>query len=74
MTRASQSALVGLLFVASGALGLIYQVAWFKYLSLFLGNTTHAQTIVLATFMGGLAIGSAMWGRWADRIQRPLIL
>lgn len=74
MTRESRSALVGLLFVASGSLGLIYQVAWFKYLSLFLGNTTHAQTIVLATFMGGLAIGATLWGRRADRSRRPLAL
>ncbi len=74
MTRESRSALVGSLFVVSGSLGLIYQVAWFKYLSLFLGNTTHAQTIVLATFMGGLAIGATLWGRRADRAQRPLAL
>lgn len=74
MTRESRSAVVGLLFVTSGSLGLIYQVAWFKYLSLFLGNTTHAQTIVLATFMGGLAIGASLWGRRADRSRRPLAL
>ncbi|MEK6651105.1 MAG: fused MFS/spermidine synthase, partial [Bacteroidota bacterium] len=74
MNRETRAAVVGLLFVLSGALGLIYQVAWFKYLALFLGNTTYAQTIVLATFMGGLAIGAALWGRRADRVRRPLAL
>ena len=74
MTKQNLHAAVGLLFVLSGALGLVYQIVWFKYLSLFLGNTTYAQTIVLATFMGGLAIGAALWGRRADRSSKLLML
>ena len=65
---------IAVLFVVSGATGLIYQIAWFKYLSLFLGNTTYAQTIVLATFMGGLAIGASLWGRRADMSKSPILL
>lgn len=63
---------VALLFIISGATGLVYQIVWFKYLSLFLGNTTYAQTIVVATFMGGLALGAAFWGRRADRYLKLL--
>lgn len=74
MSRSNLHTAIALLFVISGAVGLIYQVLWFKYLSLFLGNTTYAQTIVLATFMGGLAIGSAFWGRKADREPDLLML
>ncbi|HTY37123.1 MAG TPA: fused MFS/spermidine synthase [Bacteroidota bacterium] len=74
MTRQSTYGTIALLFIISGATGLIYQVAWFKYLSLFLGNTTYAQTIVLATFMGGLAIGASLWGRRADRSASPIRL
>jgi spermidine synthase len=74
LSRQTLHSTIGLLFVISGGLGLIYQIVWFKYLSLFLGNTTYAQTIVLATFMGGLAIGSAWWGRKVDRTPRPLRL
>lgn len=66
--------IIAILFIASGATGLIYQIAWFKYLSLFLGNTTYAQTIVLATFMGGLAIGASVWGPRADRTRSPILL
>ena len=65
---------VATLFIISGATGLVYQIAWFKYLSLFLGNTTYAQTVVLATFMGGLAIGASLWGRRADRSKSPIRL
>ena len=67
MTKQNTYAVIAVLFVISGATGLMYQIAWFKYLSLFLGNTTYAQTIVLATFMGGLAIGASLWGRRADQ-------
>jgi len=74
LSRQTLHSIIGLLFVISGGLGLIYQIVWFKYLSLFLGNTTYAQTIVLATFMGGLAIGSAWWGRTVDRTPKPLQL
>ncbi|MCX6121783.1 MAG: fused MFS/spermidine synthase [Ignavibacteriales bacterium] len=74
LSRQTIHSIIGILFVVSGALGLIYQIVWFKYLSLFLGNTTYAQTIVLATFMGGLAIGSAWWGRKVDHAEHPLRL
>ena len=47
-----------LCFLLSGVAGLIYEVVWAKYLSLFLGHTAQAHTIVLATFMGGLALGN----------------
>ncbi|MBI4429498.1 MAG: fused MFS/spermidine synthase [Ignavibacteriales bacterium] len=74
MTKQHLYSVIGVLFVLSGGLGLVYQIVWFKYLSLFLGNTTYAQTIVLATFMGGLAIGAAFWGRRADQSTKPLLL
>jgi spermidine synthase len=74
ISRQNLHTLIGLLFVISGGIGLIYQIVWFKYLSLFLGNTTYAQTIVLATFMGGLAIGSAWWGKKADSSAHQLRL
>ena len=66
--------LTSLLFVLSGVAALVYQISWFKYLSYFLGNTTYSQSIVLATFMGGLALGSWFWGRKADSSKNTLAL
>ena len=63
-----------LLFVLSGASGLIYQVLWVRLLSLSFGITVYAVTVVLASFMGGLALGSFFGGRLAERIQRPLLV
>jgi spermidine synthase len=61
------------LFTASGFAGLIYQSVWSHYLKLFLGHAAYAQTLVLAIFMGGMAIGA--WGvsRFTQRIGNLLV-
>ncbi len=61
-----------LCLLISGMAGLVYQVAWTRYLTLLLGHTSHAVVAVLVAFMGGLALGNAWIGRRADRLQRPL--
>ena len=64
--------ILALLFFFSGLSALIYQVLWLRMLSLILGVTVYAAATVLASFMAGLAIGSAAAGRLADRVRRPL--
>lgn len=54
-------------FFLSGAAGLAYEMVWTRRLSLIFGSTTLAVSTVLAVYMGGLALGSALVGRWADR-------
>jgi spermidine synthase len=63
---------IGFCFVFSGATGLIYEVLWARMLGLVFGATTLAVSTVLAAFMGGLALGSALAGRLSPRIKRPL--
>lgn len=58
------------LFFLSGAAGLIYEVAWSRYLSLILGNTTYAHAIVLAAFLSGLALGNHFFGK-ARNVGNP---
>jgi spermidine synthase len=60
------------LFFCSGASALVYEVVWAKFLSQIFGSTIYAQTVVLAAFMGGLAIGNRLFGGWADGLRRPL--
>ena len=62
------------IFILSGAAGLIYEVVWARQLVLVFGNTTQAVSAILTGFFGGMAIGSALGGRVADRIRRPLRL
>lgn len=61
-------------FVLSGFAGLIYQSVWSQYLGVFLGHAAYAQALVLAIFMGGMALG-AMWvarvgENWRNLIRR----
>src|SRR5512141_892796 len=51
------------LFTLSGFAGLIYESIWSHYLKLFLGHAAYAQTLVLAIFMGGMALGSWLCSR-----------
>ena len=46
------------LFAGSGCSALIYEIAWYQVLQLALGSTAVSLGILLATFMGGLCIGS----------------
>src|SRR3982750_4438991 len=64
--------LVGICFILSGATGLIYEVLWMRMLGLVFGATTLAVSTVLAAFMGGLALGSALAAKLSSRIRRPL--
>jgi len=59
-------------FVVSGFTGLIYESIWSLYLNLFLGHAAYAQTLVLAIFMGGLAIGSWTVAHYSSRIRQLL--
>ena len=64
--------LVLALFFCSGATALIYEVVWSKYLSQMFGSTIYAQTVVLAVFMGGLALGNRIFGGRSDALRQPL--
>jgi len=59
--------IVPILFLLSGATALLYQVVWSRLLTLEMGHTAAAISTVLAAFMGGLAIGARLAGRYAPR-------
>lgn len=59
--------LIFALFLFSGMAGLIYQIVWIKLLALVFGVTLLAISTVLASFFGGLALGSWLGGKWVDR-------
>ena len=60
------------IFILSGAAGLIYEVVWARQLVLVFGNTTQAVSAILTGYFGGIAIGSVIGGRIADRARRAL--
>ncbi len=62
-----------LCFFLSGFSSLLYEVLWLRMLILIFGSTTLAVSTVLTSFMGGLALGSYLFGRMMDRKKRPLL-
>jgi spermidine synthase len=61
------------LFLFSGATSLVYEVIWLRQLILIFGSTQFATSTVLSTFMGGLALGAIVAGRWLGSSRvRPL--
>src|SRR6266478_4156285 len=67
--------MTGFLFVCfflSGATALVYEVVCLRILGLVFGHTVHAVATVLIVFMGGLALGSALFGGRTSRIRNPL--
>jgi len=58
-----EGALLTGLFFASGAAALIYEVVWFHLLRLVIGASALSLGILLASFMGGMFLGSLLFAR-----------
>jgi len=69
----SQLYLIALLFLLSGAAGLIYEIVWERLLEIYFGVTMTAITLIVAAYMGGLGLGSLLGGRIAHRIKRVVL-
>lgn len=66
--------LVSAFFLLSGLSSLIYQIIWTRLLVFVFGSTTFATSTVLAVFMGGLALGSFLAGKKADKLNKPFFV
>ena len=62
------------IFLFSGFCGLIYQSIWSHYLKLFLGHAAYSQTLVLIVFIGGMAVGAWLAGRFSNRIKNVIFV
>jgi spermidine synthase len=65
--------LLTVVFVLSGAAGLIYESIWSRYLGLFVGHSAYGQVIVLVIYLGGMSAGAALAARRSERIREPLV-
>lgn len=66
--------LVLLLYFFSGATALVYELVWSRMLMHVFGSTALALGTVLAAFMAGMAIGSWLIGKAADKSRNCLRL
>ena len=67
-------ALVSVCLVLSGFAALLYETAWLRQFAIVFGTSELALAVVLATYMGGLAIGSVIASRVIDRVTRPVLV
>jgi len=56
----------------SGAAALVFEMLWFRQAGLAFGNSVWASSLVLASFMAGLAAGNGLVARFGWRIDRPV--
>src|SRR5262252_8742645 len=75
MCTVSNKRLYGALLVAlfaSGAAGLVNQIAWQRAVKVYLGNSeTLSATIVVLVFMLGLGLGALFAARRASSLRNP---
>src|SRR5271157_1893028 len=64
--------LLVLLFAGSGCSALIYEIVWYQLLQLAIGSTAVSLGVLLATFMGGLCVGSIGLPRLGFARRHPL--
>lgn len=65
-------ALLSLLFIVTGGIGLLVEQSFERLLSTIIGSNTSSGVVVLAVYFMGLALGGSCYGIWAHRIRRPL--
>jgi predicted membrane-bound spermidine synthase len=61
--------LLGLAFFLSGAAALVYQVVWQRILTLHTGIGVVSVTLIVASFMAGLGLGSQLGGVLSGRLR-----
>jgi len=60
------------LIAISGYCALSYEVLWSRILVYILGNFVHSFSLMLTTFLVGIALGSYLLGRFVDRFRHPV--
>jgi spermidine synthase len=53
---------------------MIYELTWIRPITTIFSSTIYSVSIILTSFMLGLAVGSGLIRRFADRIARPLLV
>ncbi len=61
-------------FALAGGISMTYQVLWTRAYVIILGSSTYSFTLILSTFLIGLAGGSALMSAMLKRVRRPVFL
>ncbi len=72
LSRRGGTVLIGM-YALSGATAMVYEIAWSRLLVLVLGSSTYSYTLMLATFLSGLAAGAWLGTRLRRESHEPLL-
>jgi spermidine synthase len=61
--------LILLSFAVAGLTALVYQVAWTRILSLLMGSSVYAFSLILTVFILGLALGTVTASRFVSKLN-----
>ncbi|MDP3921076.1 MAG: fused MFS/spermidine synthase [Candidatus Omnitrophota bacterium] len=61
------------LFSLSGAVSMIYEVGWTRVMATVLGSSVYAFSVMLATFLLGIALGSFLFSVFSKRFKADLM-
>ncbi|CAE6891949.1 fused MFS/spermidine synthase [Paraburkholderia domus] len=70
-TRTAKARLALVLYALAGGIALGYEVVWSQVIVQFISTRSFAFAVVLATYLLGLTLGSALASRYADRARDP---
>ncbi|WP_429820160.1 spermidine synthase [Ensifer sp. B1-9] len=70
-TQGAGSRLALILYAIAGGVALGYEVAWSQAIVQFISTRSFAFSVVLATYLAGLALGAALFARRTDRLSDP---
>lgn len=59
-------------FAVTGFAAMVTQIAWTRTLTLALGGSTYAFSLIVAVFIFGLGLGSALGARFSSRLADPV--
>ena len=68
------AASIAFLFFFSGVAALLYEVLWIREIGYVLGASSTAVATVVASYLGGLALGAWWAGRRMVRPDRGLVI
>lgn len=61
-----------LVFAASGAAAMAMEVLWTRAVGVVIGASTYSFTLILTTFLVGLASGAAITSAYVERLKDPV--
>jgi len=68
------SLVISAIMFTSGAAALLFETLWFRQAGLSFGNSVWASSLILSSFMAGLALGNGLIAQRGDRVRDPIRL